>query len=217
MRHDIHLTQIRRGARWRGRHRGICRTCFVFRRECTHEVSHHEYCQSGRQFDRRIPPPKAAATATSERGFHSSLGDEGAMPDLDGAIGWLNSAPLSRKSLRGKVVLVNFWTYTCINSIRPLPYLRNWAAKYKRCRLCSDRCAHAGVFVRARTGERRKCRAQFERYFSGRHRQQLYGSGNRLITNLGPPSISSTRKGEFATTTLGKAIMATSSAPSRNS
>ena len=53
------------------------------------------------------------------------------MPDLDGAIGWLNSAPLSRKSLRGKVVLVNFWTYTCINSLRPLPYVKNWAAKYK--------------------------------------------------------------------------------------
>jgi thiol-disulfide isomerase/thioredoxin len=71
-----------------------------------------------------------AADATSGRGFRSSLGDEGAVPDLDGAIGWLNSAPLSRKSLRGKVVLVDFWTYTCINSIRPLPYLRNWAAKY---------------------------------------------------------------------------------------
>jgi thiol-disulfide isomerase/thioredoxin len=52
------------------------------------------------------------------------------MPDLGGAIGWLNSAPLSHKSLRGKVVLVNFWTYTCINSIRPLPYLRYWAKKY---------------------------------------------------------------------------------------
>jgi thiol-disulfide isomerase/thioredoxin len=63
--------------------------------------------------------------------FYPRLGDEGAMPDLDGAIGWLNAAPLSRKSLRGKVVLVNFWTYTCINSIRPLPYLRNWAAKYQ--------------------------------------------------------------------------------------
>jgi thiol-disulfide isomerase/thioredoxin len=66
----------------------------------------------------------------SQRGFHSSLADEGAMPDLDGAIGWLNSVPLNRKSLRGKVTLVSFWTYTCINSIRPLPYLRNWAAKY---------------------------------------------------------------------------------------
>ena len=61
----------------------------------------------------------------------NTLGDEGAIPELDGATGWLNSAPLSRKSLRGKVVLVNFWTYTCINSIRPLPYLRSWAAKYK--------------------------------------------------------------------------------------
>jgi thiol-disulfide isomerase/thioredoxin len=65
-----------------------------------------------------------------QRGTHPSLGDEGSMPELDGATGWLNSAPLSRKSLRGKVVLVNFWTYTCINSIRPLPYLRSWAAKY---------------------------------------------------------------------------------------
>jgi thiol-disulfide isomerase/thioredoxin len=65
-----------------------------------------------------------------KREFRSSLGDEGAMPDLDGGTGWLNSAPLSRKSLRGKVVLVDFWTFTCINSIRPLPYLRNWAAKY---------------------------------------------------------------------------------------
>jgi thiol-disulfide isomerase/thioredoxin len=52
------------------------------------------------------------------------------MPDMDGAIGWLNSVPLSRKSLRGKVTLVNFWTYTCINSIRPLPFLKNWATKY---------------------------------------------------------------------------------------
>jgi thiol-disulfide isomerase/thioredoxin len=64
------------------------------------------------------------------RESHSSLGDEGAMPDLDSAIGWLNSVPLSRKSLRGRVVLVNFWTYTCINSLRPLPYVKIWAAKY---------------------------------------------------------------------------------------
>ena len=53
------------------------------------------------------------------------------MPDLGGAIGWLNSAPLNGKSLGGKVVLVDFWTYTCINSLRPLPYVRTWAAKYK--------------------------------------------------------------------------------------
>jgi thiol-disulfide isomerase/thioredoxin len=76
-------------------------------------------------------PQKLAADATSPRGFHSLFGDEGAMPELDGAIGWLNSDPLSRKSLRGKVALVNFWTYTCINSLRPLPYVKTWAAKYK--------------------------------------------------------------------------------------
>jgi thiol-disulfide isomerase/thioredoxin len=60
-----------------------------------------------------------------------SLADEGRMPDLGGAIGWLNSAPLTSQSLRGKVVLVDFWTYTCINSLRPLPYVKAWADKYK--------------------------------------------------------------------------------------
>lgn len=57
--------------------------------------------------------------------------DEGPLPDLGGAVGWLNSAPLDRKSLHGKVVLVDFWTYTCINSLRPLPYVKSWSAKYK--------------------------------------------------------------------------------------
>lgn len=61
----------------------------------------------------------------------SEAGDGGAMPDLNGAVGWLNSRPLNRKELRGKVVLVNFWTYSCINSLRELPYMKAWAAKYK--------------------------------------------------------------------------------------
>src|SRR5215468_7843475 len=61
----------------------------------------------------------------------SGTGDEGRMPDLDGAVAWLNSAPLSSKALRGKVVLVNFWTYSCINSLRELPYMKAWARKYK--------------------------------------------------------------------------------------
>jgi thiol-disulfide isomerase/thioredoxin len=62
----------------------------------------------------------------------SGDGDEGRMPDLNGAVGWLNSAPLSHSELRGKVVLVNFWTYSCINSLRELPYMKAWAAKYKK-------------------------------------------------------------------------------------
>lgn len=61
----------------------------------------------------------------------AGTGDEGRMPELDGAVAWLNSAPLSNKSLRGKVVWVNFWTYSCINSLRELPYIKAWAAKYK--------------------------------------------------------------------------------------
>jgi len=60
-----------------------------------------------------------------------ALADEGRVPELAGALGWLNSDPLTGKSLRGKVVLVDFWTYTCINSLRPLPYIRAWADKYK--------------------------------------------------------------------------------------
>ncbi len=61
----------------------------------------------------------------------SGTGDEGGMPDLNGAVAWLNSPPLSNKALRGKVVVVNFWTYSCINSLRELPYMKAWAAKYK--------------------------------------------------------------------------------------
>src|ERR1700733_2805329 len=60
-----------------------------------------------------------------------AIADEGRLPDLGGAVGWLNSVPLDRKSLRGKVVLVDIWTYSCINSLRQLPYMKSWAAKYK--------------------------------------------------------------------------------------
>ncbi|OOG61288.1 cytochrome C biogenesis protein [Rhodanobacter sp. B04] len=56
---------------------------------------------------------------------------EGDMPSLAGATQWLNSPPLTTESLRGKVVLVDFWTYSCINCIRSLPYVRGWADKYK--------------------------------------------------------------------------------------
>jgi cytochrome c biogenesis protein CcdA/thiol-disulfide isomerase/thioredoxin len=60
-----------------------------------------------------------------------ALSDEGPMPDLSGAVGWINSPALSSKSLRGKVVVIDFWTYSCINCLRALPYVQGWAAKYK--------------------------------------------------------------------------------------
>jgi thiol-disulfide isomerase/thioredoxin len=73
----------------------------------------------------------AAALISGFVAIASGAGDEGPLPDLGRAIGWLNSPPLNSKSLRGKVVLVDFWTYTCINSLRPLPYVKSWSTKYK--------------------------------------------------------------------------------------
>src|SRR5438132_1701743 len=66
------------------------------------------------------PPPRAVQLAV-----------EGRFPSLGGATGWLNSQPLTAADLRGKVVVIDFWTYTCINWLRTLPYVRAWAAKYK--------------------------------------------------------------------------------------
>jgi cytochrome c biogenesis protein CcdA/thiol-disulfide isomerase/thioredoxin len=76
------------------------------------------------------PEKPTAVLATSASG-HPALDDAGPLPDLGGAVGWLNSPPLSSKSLKGKVVLVDFWTYSCINCLRALPYVEGWAAKYK--------------------------------------------------------------------------------------
>jgi len=84
-----------------------------------------------------LHPEKLALLRASATESQTTLADEGPLPDFGGAVGWLNSAPLSRESLRGKVVLVNFWTYSCINSLRELPYMKSWAAKYK----------HAGLVV----------------------------------------------------------------------
>jgi len=56
---------------------------------------------------------------------------EGVMPPLTGATTWLNSPPLTAEQLRGKVVVVDFWTYSCINCLRSIPYVKAWAEKYR--------------------------------------------------------------------------------------
>ncbi|WP_292228911.1 cytochrome c biogenesis protein DipZ [Brevundimonas sp.] len=61
----------------------------------------------------------------------ANLPVEGVMPPLTGAVTWINSAPLTTEQLRGKVVVVDFWTYSCINCLRSIPYVRAWAEKYK--------------------------------------------------------------------------------------
>jgi thiol-disulfide isomerase/thioredoxin len=60
-----------------------------------------------------------------------SVHAEGQLPSLGGATAWLNSAARTPADLRGKVVVVDFWTYTCVNWLRTLPYVRAWAEKYK--------------------------------------------------------------------------------------
>jgi cytochrome c biogenesis protein CcdA/thiol-disulfide isomerase/thioredoxin len=60
-----------------------------------------------------------------------TLAVEGQLPSLAGAVGWLNSPPLSADALKGKVVLIDFWTYSCINCLRAIPYVKGWAEKYK--------------------------------------------------------------------------------------
>jgi thiol-disulfide isomerase/thioredoxin len=97
-------------------------------------------------FDDRSPNERTTGTATLPgstarpglvrsiahrlAGDRLSLPIEGRLASFDGATEWLNSKPLTPDGLRGRVVLVDFWTYTCVNWLRTLPYVRAWAAKY---------------------------------------------------------------------------------------
>lgn len=71
------------------------------------------------------------AMKVAAHGGGAALPVEGDMPPLAGAVAWLNTQALTAAGLRGKVVLVDFWTYSCINCLRTLPYVRAWAQKYK--------------------------------------------------------------------------------------
>jgi len=71
-----------------------------------------------------------AAQLSNGAPYTSSLPVESTRPSLDGGTQWLNAEPQSIPALRGKVVLVNFWTYSCVNCLRTLPYVNAWAQKY---------------------------------------------------------------------------------------
>ena len=75
--------------------------------------------------------PGGAMMMRAKPGQGETLPVEGAAPPLDGAVIWLNSPPLTLAQLKGKVVVVDFWTYSCINCLRAIPYVRAWAEKYK--------------------------------------------------------------------------------------
>jgi cytochrome c biogenesis protein CcdA/thiol-disulfide isomerase/thioredoxin len=75
--------------------------------------------------------PQDAAAPTEGAGGRLNLPVEGEMPPLDGIVQWLNSDPLTRERLRGKVVMIDFWTYSCINCLRSIPYVRAWDERYR--------------------------------------------------------------------------------------
>ena len=97
----------------------------------------------------------------------------GPPPGLDGATAWLNTAPLTLEGLRGKVVLVDFWTYTCINWLRTVPYLRAWAAKYATTAWSSSASTHRSS--RSSTTSRSVRSRGAGRRVPGRGRQRLRG------------------------------------------
>jgi len=75
--------------------------------------------------------PVAKPPVTQQPGAAIVVAEISSMPPLTGATQWLNSPPLTNEMLRGKVVLVDFWTYSCINCLRTLPYLKAWNEKYR--------------------------------------------------------------------------------------
>ena len=77
------------------------------------------------------PAPAAeSATLTSAHKITPSTGNEQTVPEIRGIESWINSEPFTFEEQRGKVVLVDFWTYTCVNCIRTLPFLKAWHEKY---------------------------------------------------------------------------------------
>jgi cytochrome c biogenesis protein CcdA/thiol-disulfide isomerase/thioredoxin len=83
---------------------------------------------SGAMMAQNTAPGNAMKVADNASG---TLPIEGNLPPLEGAVQWLNSPPLTAQALKGKVVLVDFWTYSCINCLRTLPYVKAWAEKYR--------------------------------------------------------------------------------------
>jgi len=79
----------------------------------------------------RLAAACVLAAAGTAGASGSSLRSGAGAPEFTGIEKWLNSEPLSMRQLKGKVVLVDFWTYTCINCINTLPYVKSWHQKYQ--------------------------------------------------------------------------------------
>ncbi len=136
-------------------------------------------------------------------------------PPLDGAVEWVNSKPLSVEQLRGKVVLVDFWTYSCINCIRTIPYVRAWAEKYGT-RGCGDRRACARIRLRKAHRQRQALSDGLRYPLSRCESTTISRSGAPSATATGRRTISSMQKGGSDTITSVRAIMRGRSASYRS-
>jgi len=129
---------------------------------------------------------------------------EGHLPGFDGASGWLNSPPLGAADLQGKIVLVDFWTYTCINWLRTLAYVRAWAEKYQ-----DQRLVVVGVhtpefpFERDVGNVREAVKALAVGYPVALDSE--YAIWEAFANRFGRPGTSPTRKGESGTTNSARA------------
>jgi methionine-S-sulfoxide reductase len=86
---------------------------------------------SGAMMRAAAEEPAAGGAMMAAQGASGPSKTEGPLPPLTGATGWLNSKPLTPESLRGKVVVVDFWAYSCINCLRAMPYVNAWYRHYK--------------------------------------------------------------------------------------
>jgi cytochrome c biogenesis protein CcdA/thiol-disulfide isomerase/thioredoxin len=79
----------------------------------------------------RLRPTSKSADASTQASSGLAKEKSGTSDALSGAVDWLNSSPLTFEGLKGKVVVIDFWTYSCINCLRAIPYVKAWAEKYK--------------------------------------------------------------------------------------
>ena len=136
-------------------------------------------------------------------------------PDFAGISNWFNSAPLNIADLRGKVVLVDFWTYGCVNCVNTLPHVTELYAKYKDRGLVVVG-VHTPEFPFERSAVQRAGRAEAARHhLSGRRRTTIRRPGTPTATSIGRRNTSSTRAEKSCSSTTAKASTSRSTAPSR--
>jgi len=124
------------------------------------------------------------------------------MPELSGATAWINSSALSPASLRGKVVLIDFWTYFCINCLRTLPYIKAWSEKYKDSGL-----GVIGVHTPEFPFEKDEANVRKAVKDLGITWTTTTASGTTSATSIGPRTTSSTRLETSVITISARAIM----------